>query len=133
MAATSRTRKNHSVDDDRAAHLDRLAELEQAARARLLAAETDYRVLAEAGRDVGAGDDEGGGEADVTTVERDRLRAAIGTDTELLETIAAAVARAAGDGWDICSSCGGPIPHARLELIPTTDRCVTCKAASTTW
>ena len=47
--------------------------------------------------------------------------------------IEAAIARAQTAVWATCTQCGEPIGEARLEAIPSTDRCVTCKANSTSW
>ena len=41
-----------------------------------------------------------------------------------------ALARSRARGWELCSGCGGEIGEARLEAIPTTSLCVTCKAGS---
>lgn len=46
---------------------------------------------------------------------------------ELRETDAA-LARAAGGGYGICTDCGGVIPEARLAARPTATRCVACAA-----
>jgi len=93
----------------------------------------EYRQLADESDDVGAGDDEGGSEADGTFVERDRLRASADADRDLLEAIDATLARAGTKGWSTCRVCGGEIGAARLEALPTTDRCVTCKAGNRGW
>lgn len=121
------------IDAERAAHLESLNEMRAATRKRIDLATAEYEVLRDEGGDVGAGEDEGGGESDVTTTERDRIRAAISTDTAALESIDAALLRAVTDDWNKCSTCGKEIGAARLEAIPSTDRCVTCKAAATSW
>ena len=121
------------IDAERSAHLERLNEMRAATSRRIELATAEYEVLRDEGGDVGAGEDEGGGESDVTTTERDRIRAAIGTDTVALESIDAALARAKTDDWNKCVTCGNDIAPARLEAIPSTDRCVTCKAAATSW
>jgi DnaK suppressor protein len=116
-----------------AAHRRRLEELLVEAQERLARTTADYDALAESNEDVGAGDDEGGSEANQTFVERDRLKAAAAVDAELVETVVAALERAGTKGWSTCRVCGNEIGGARLEAIPTADRCVSCKAASTTW
>lgn len=121
------------TEAERAAHLERLNEMRAATSTRIELATAEYEVLRDEGGDVGAGEDEGGGESDVTTTERDRIRAAIGTDTVALESIDAALERALTDSWNKCVTCGNEIGAARLEAIPSTDRCVTCKAAATSW
>jgi RNA polymerase-binding transcription factor DksA len=87
----------------------------------------------EAGSDVGAGEDEGGSEGDLTRFERDRVRTRITEELQFVELIDAAIERANGRGWKDCSRCGRPIGDARLEALPATDLCVTCKADRATW
>ncbi len=122
-----------SAKKELVAHKARLADLRVAATARLERSTEEYGSLRDDGGDVGAGDDEGGGEADVTSAERDRLRAAISVDTQAVEAIDAAIARAETPGWATCVGCGGDIGAARLEAIPSTDRCVNCKATANAW
>jgi DnaK suppressor protein len=114
-------------------HQKRLEALRDETLERLDQLNVDYDALAEVGTDVGSGDDEGGSESDGTFVERDRIRAQIAEDTKLLEEISAALGRAETDEWKSCESCGGPIGAARIEALPTTTLCVTCKASRTTW
>lgn len=87
----------------------------------------------EAGSDVGAGEDEGGSEGDLTRFERDRLRARIKEEQLFLEVIEAARERANTKTWKNCSRCGNPIGEARLEALPATDLCVVCKADRGSW
>lgn len=115
------------------AHQKRLETLRDEATERLGQLTHDYDALAEVGTDVGSGDDEGGSESDGTFVERDRIRAQIAEDRKLLDEIETALERAESDDWKICVSCGGPIGAARIEALPTTTLCVTCKAGRTTW
>jgi len=114
-------------------HQKRLEALREETLERLDQLNVDYDALAEVGTDVGSGDDEGGSESDGTFVERDRIRAQIAEDTKLLDEIDTALVRAETDEWKVCSSCGGPIGAARIEALPTTTLCVTCKASRTTW
>ncbi len=114
-------------------HQKRLETLRDETLERLDQLNVDYDALAEVGTDVGSGDDEGGSESDGTFVERDRIRAQIAEDTKLIDEIGAALARAETDAWKSCESCGGPIGQARIEALPTTTLCVTCKASRTTW
>ncbi len=132
MPKTSTSRKPPASAELKA-HRARLEELLQATTERRDTAEAEYEAIHDDGGDVGAGDDEGGGEADVTSAERDRLRAAISIETEALGEINEAIARAQTTAWATCTRCGGPIGEARLEALPSTDRCVTCKANSTSW
>ena len=87
----------------------------------------------EAASDVGAGEDEGGSEGDLTRFERDRIRARIAEETAYLEVIDAALERTQGRSWRKCASCGEPIGDARLEALPATELCVTCKANRGNW
>jgi RNA polymerase-binding transcription factor DksA len=87
----------------------------------------------EAPSDVGAGEDEGGSEGDLTRFERDRIRARIGEEEAFIEVIDAALERSQDRGWKNCSKCGEPIGDARLEALPATDLCVTCKANRGSW
>lgn len=87
----------------------------------------------EVASDVGAGEDEGGSEGDLTRFERDRIRARILEDQAFLEVIEAAQARTKDKQWKICVRCGGPIGDARLDALPATDLCVTCKADRARW
>ncbi|MCU1353169.1 MAG: DNA-binding protein [Acidimicrobiales bacterium] len=93
----------------------------------------EYDELEGSGTDVGAGDDEGGSESDGTFVERDRVRSQIAEDRDLLEQIDAALVRAKGRDWATCTICEKPIGEARLEALPTTAVCVSCKARGTGW
>jgi len=87
-----------------------------------------YDELIEAGDDVGAGEDEGGSEADGSFVERDRLRAQVTEERLVLESVEAALERGKSRTWQDCKVCGGPIGAERLEALPTADSCVSCKA-----
>lgn len=115
------------------AHRARLTELHDETVERITQLTQDYDALAEVGTDVGSGDDEGGSESDGTFVERDRIRAQIAEDEQLLGEIEAAVERASTRKWQNCEACDGPIGEARLEALPTTTLCVTCKASRTSW
>ena len=132
MAKTTTTRKPAATPELKA-HRARLDELLRATTERRDIAAAEYESIHDEGGDVGSDQDEGGGEADVTSAERDRLRAAISVESEALVEIEAAIARAQTADWATCSQCGGEIGEARLEAIPSTDRCVTCKANSTSW
>jgi len=132
LAKTSTPRKPAATPELKA-HRARLDELLRATTERRDIAVSEYEAIHDEGGDVGASQDEGGGEADVTAAERDRLRAAISVETEALIEITEAIARAKTAEWATCTQCGEPIGDARLEAIPSTDRCVTCKANSTSW
>lgn len=111
-----------------AKHRNNLEALRTTTQARLASLQRGYDELATTGDDVGAGDDEGGSEADVSVVERDRLRAQIGEERLMLEAIDGAFERAANRNWQQCRLCAEPIGHERLEALPTADTCVSCKA-----
>lgn len=87
----------------------------------------------EAASDVGAGEDEGGSEGDLTRFERDRIRARIAEERAFLEVIDAALERSHERGWKQCTKCGEPIGDDRLEALPATELCVTCKANRGNW
>ena len=87
----------------------------------------------EVASDVGAGEDEGGSEGDLTRFERDRIRARIAEEQAFLEVIEAARERSHTKKWKQCTRCGNPIGDPRLEALPATDVCVTCKADPGAW
>ena len=111
-----------------AKHRHNLETLRSTTEARLASLQRGYDELATTGDDVGAGDDEGGSEADVSVVERDRLRSQIGEERLLLEAIDKAFERSSNRNWQQCRLCDEPIGHERLEALPTADTCVSCKA-----
>lgn len=47
-----------------------------------------------------------------------------------LNLVNAALARADKNEYGICAVCDEPIPVARLEALPYTDRCVSCASES---
>ena len=47
-----------------------------------------------------------------------------------LSLVNAALARAEKNVYGICAVCDEPIPVARLEALPYTDRCVSCASES---
>jgi len=116
-------------------HRANLDQLRADTEAAIAVMQTTYEELdpEEAASDVGAGEDEGGSEGDLTRFERDRLRARIAEEEQFLEVIDAARERAEGRDWKNCARCGNPIGDARLEALPATDLCVTCKADRGNW
>lgn len=114
------------------ANLEQLAK-ETEASIRVMKETYDELDPEEAASDVGAGEDEGGSEGDLTRFERDRLRARIAEENLFLEVIATAQERSQGKDWKNCSKCGNPIGDPRLEALPATDLCVTCKADRANW
>lgn len=111
-----------------AKHRKNLGALRAATEERMAILQRGYDELIEAGDDVGAGEDEGGSEADGSFVERDRLRAQISEERSVLEAVDAALARAETRTWQQCGTCGEPIGAERLEALPTAEMCVGCKA-----
>lgn len=118
-----------------AQHRSNLQKLRAETEATITSLQAGYEELdpSEAASDVGAGEDEGGSEGDLTRFERDRIRARIGEEQLFLETIDKAVERTHDRTWKQCSKCGEPIGDARLEALPATDLCVSCKADRGTW
>lgn len=118
-----------------AQHRSNLDELQVETETNIAAMQEAYDELdpEEAGSDVGAGEDEGGSEGDLTRFERDRLRARIAEENLFLEVIAAARERSHTKTWKDCTKCGKPIGEPRLEALPATDLCVVCKADRGNW
>ena len=118
-----------------AQHRSHLDALQAETEANIAAMQVTYDELdpEEAGSDVGAGEDEGGSEGDLTRFERDRLRARIVEENLFLEVIMAARERSTTKNWKDCSKCGKPIGEPRLEVMPATDLCVVCKADRGNW
>ena len=108
MPKTTTTRKAAATPELKA-HRARLDELLRATTERRDIAAAEYEANHDDGGDVGASQDEGGGEADVTSAERDRLRAAISVETEALIEIDAALTRSETAAWATCTVCGGEI------------------------
>lgn len=80
------------------------------------------------GRD-GGGDDDFG-EGDSVEVELDRIRALLGVISTRIEDVDAALARLDADRYGICDSCRQAIAPARLEVMPESTHCVSCKSGS---
>ncbi|MGI8711455.1 MAG: TraR/DksA family transcriptional regulator [Acidimicrobiales bacterium] len=118
-----------------AQHRSNLKHLREETAESITHLQADYEELdpEDAAGDVGAGEDEGGSESDLTRFERDRIRAKIAEERQFLEVIDAAVARAQERNWKNCQRCGNPIGDARLEALPATELCVTCKANRSSW
>ena len=118
-----------------AQHRKNLQELRQDTETTITNLKASYDELdpEEAGSDVGAGEDEGGSEGDLTRFERDRIRARVAEEEAFLEVIAEAEERSQGRKWKNCTKCGELIGDARLEALPATELCVTCKAGAGNW
>lgn len=68
------------------------------------------------------------GEGDPELVERDRVVSFIREQERKLDSLDQALQRARRGTYGICERCGQPIDPARLEAVPDTTLCVTCKA-----
>ena len=53
-----------------------------------------------------------------------------GTPRTELNQVNTALARVDKNEYGVCAVCDEPIPVARLEALPYTDRCVTCASES---
>ena len=53
------------------------------------------------------------------------------TDAKILQAIEEALERIQRGTYGICRDCGEPIAEARLNAIPWTRVCITCKAKQT--
>ena len=106
-------------------HARRRSYLEQIDR---LSATADE--LADAGQPPDLGDEQGFGEADSISVERDRLLSLQAMSRQRLDEIDAAVRRLETDSYGACRTCRRPIPVARLEAVPEATQCVSCASGS---
>jgi RNA polymerase-binding protein DksA len=68
-------------------------------------------------------------EGDADLVEREKAIALVANLKRRLESIDHALRYAERGTYGICERCGQPIDPARLEAVPETTLCVTCKAA----
>ena len=118
-----------------AKHRANLHQLREETEAGILTLQASYNELdpEEAASDVGAGEDVGGSEGDLTRFERDRIRARIAEEKLFLEVIDAAEERTHNKTWKNCTKCGNPIGDDRLDALPATELCVTCKANRGNW
>jgi DnaK suppressor protein len=103
----------------------RAAYLEDAARSTANALE-----LTEDGANQDMADEDGFGEGDTLNVERDRLLLVAAEAQARVAEIDAAIGRVDAGTYGRCESCGKPIPHARLEVLPEATLCVACKAGA---
>lgn len=82
--------------------------------------------LAESGHAPDLIDDEGFGEADAVSVERDRVLSLSALSRRRLDDIDAALHRLDAGTYGACRSCHRPIPLVRLEAVPEATECVAC-------
>ena len=75
-------------------------------------------------------DEDGFGEGDTVSVERDRLLVVAGDAQARVAAIDAALGRVEAGTYGICESCHRPIPEARLEALPEATLCVACKSGA---
>jgi phage/conjugal plasmid C-4 type zinc finger TraR family protein len=75
-------------------------------------------------------DEDGFGEGDTLSVERDRLLVVAGDAQAHIAAIDAALARVDAGTYGVCESCGNAIPEARLEALPEATLCVSCKTGA---
>lgn len=75
-------------------------------------------------------DEDGFGEGDTLSVERDRLLVVASDAQAKVAEIDAALSRVDAGMYGICESCGKPIPEARLEALPEATLCVGCKTGA---
>ena len=81
-----------------------------------------------AGQDIA--DEDGFGEGDTVSVERDRLTVVANDAQGRVVEIDAALSRVDAGTYGICESCGNPIPEPRLEVVPEATLCVGCKTGA---
>ena len=103
----------------------RIAYREQVER---LAAAADELAESEVSPDLG--DEQGFGEADSVSVERDRLLSLQALARRRLEDVDAAARRLDTGTYGACRSCRRSIPVARLEAVPEATQCVGCASGS---
>lgn len=75
-------------------------------------------------------DEDGFGEADTVSVERDRLLVVASDARAHVAEIDAALGRVEAGTYGVCESCQQPIPQARLEAVPEATLCVACKSGA---
>ena len=86
--------------------------------------------LADAGESPDLGDEQGFGEADSLSVERDRLLSLQALSRRRLDDIDAAVLRLEAGAYGACRTCRRSIPVGRLEAVPEATQCVACASGS---
>lgn len=75
-------------------------------------------------------DEDGFGEGDPLSVERDRLLVEAGDAQARVGEIDAALSRMDAGAYGTCQVCQQPIPQARLEAVPEATLCVGCKTGA---
>ena len=75
-------------------------------------------------------DEDGFGEGETLSVERDRLVVVASDAHARVAEIDAALGRVEAGTYGMCEACAGPIPEARLEAVPEATLCVSCKTGA---
>jgi DnaK suppressor protein len=101
----------------------RLLRLRADTATELLAAEAQIAAVTAARADANS-DDEHDPEGVTIGFERSQADALRGALQRRLADVDAALDRLAAGTYGVCTVCGEPIPAARLEARPTTDRCI---------
>jgi RNA polymerase-binding transcription factor DksA len=83
--------------------------------------------LTEDGGSQDIADEDGFGEGDTLSVERDRLLLVASEAQARVAEIDAALGRVDAGTYGLCEACGKAIPEARLEVVPEATLCVSCK------
>ncbi len=73
--------------------------------------------------------DEGFADAGQATAERVNLLTLVKSLRDTLREVEAALGRMDGGTYGLCQKCGRPIPEERLEALPATRLCISCKRA----
>jgi DnaK suppressor protein len=109
---------------------DRLAHERHDLEEQLTALRRQLQALVDEGRETAESDfSEEGGDPDTTVVERDRVRARISDVEERLRQLDRASEAVQAGTYGVCRICGQDIPEERLDALPATTLCVSCKAA----
>jgi RNA polymerase-binding transcription factor DksA len=113
----------------RTAH-DRLAHERNDLEEQLVALRQQQQSLVDEARETAESDfSEEGGDPDGTVVERDRMRARIADVEERIRQLDRAEVAMREGTYGVCRVCGQQIPEERLDALPTTTLCVSCKVA----
>jgi DnaK suppressor protein len=102
-----------------------LVRLRVAAEAEAATLDRDLRALMEASRSSNA-DDEHDPEGATIAFERAQLTALLAAQRRHVADLDDALRRLEAGGYGVCERCGRPIPVERLEVLPSTRRCVAC-------
>ena len=86
--------------------------------------------LSEEGSSQDIADEDGFGEGDTLSVERDRLLVVASDAQARVGEIDAALVRVEAGTYGNCEVCQKPIPRARLEAVPEATLCVGCKTGA---